>query len=160
MEKEQSSLASQVTMAAISSTLPKRFIGIFDSMNSMCCGVIWSKIAVLTAAGVMQLTRMPVRASSLPSDLVRPMTAALEAEYADALGLPSLPAIDAVEIKDGEEKPIRIEILMNNSSGLYQVDGLLKAKLRGSGLEPYVEVIAHIDTEAEKRLVPIYHLET
>ena len=39
---------------------------------------------------------------------------------------------------------------MNNSSGIYQVDGLLKAKLRGSGLEPYVEVIAHIDTEAEK----------
>ena len=45
---------------------------------------------------------------------------------------------------------------MNNSSGIYQVDGLLKAKLRGSGLEPYVEVIAHIDTEAEKRLVPLY----
>jgi metal-dependent HD superfamily phosphatase/phosphodiesterase len=49
---------------------------------------------------------------------------------------------------------------MNNSSGLYQVDGLLKAKLRGSGLEPYVEVIAHIDTEAEKRLVQVYKLET
>ena len=47
---------------------------------------------------------------------------------------------------------------MNNSSGIYQVDGLLKAKLRGSGLEPYVEVIAHIDTEAEKRLVPLYRL--
>jgi hypothetical protein len=24
----------------------------------------------------------------------------------------------------------------------------------------YVEVVAHIDTEAEKRLVPIYRLET
>src|SRR3954471_22347413 len=72
----------------------------------------------------------------------------------------SAAAVDAVEIKDGEEKPIRIEILMNNSSGLYQVDGLLKAKLRGSGLEPHVEVIAHIDTEAEKSLVPEYRLET
>ena len=40
------------------------------------------------------------------------------------------------------------------------VDELLKAKLRGSGLEPYVEVVAHIDTEAEKRLVPLYRLET
>jgi hypothetical protein len=48
---------------------------------------------------------------------------------------------------------------MNNSAGIYQVDGLLKAKLRGSGLEPYVEVLAHIDTEAEKRLVPLYKLE-
>jgi uncharacterized protein len=72
----------------------------------------------------------------------------------------SAAAIDDVSISDGEEKPIKIEIVMNNSSGLYQVDGLLKAKLTGSGLEPYVEVIAHIDTEAEKRLVPIYRLET
>jgi metal-dependent HD superfamily phosphatase/phosphodiesterase len=72
----------------------------------------------------------------------------------------SAAAVDEVKIEDGSERPIRIEILMNNSSGIYQVDGLLKAKLRGSGLEPYVEVIAHIDTEAEKRLVPIYRLET
>jgi metal-dependent HD superfamily phosphatase/phosphodiesterase len=71
----------------------------------------------------------------------------------------SAAAIDDVEIKDGEQRPILIEILMNNSSGIYQVDGLLKAKLSGSGLEPYVEVVAHIDTEAEKRLVPMYRLE-
>jgi metal-dependent HD superfamily phosphatase/phosphodiesterase len=72
----------------------------------------------------------------------------------------SAAAIEDVAIKDGDERPILIEITMNNSSGIYQVDGLLKAKLQGSGLEPYVEVVAHIDTEAEKRLVPIYRLET
>jgi metal-dependent HD superfamily phosphatase/phosphodiesterase len=71
----------------------------------------------------------------------------------------SAAAIEEVEITDGDEKPIRISITMNNSSGIYQVDGLLKAKLVGSGLEPYVEVIAHIDTEDEKRLVPLYRLE-
>jgi metal-dependent HD superfamily phosphatase/phosphodiesterase len=71
----------------------------------------------------------------------------------------SAAAIEEVEITDGEQKPIRISIRMNNSSGIYQVDGLLQAKLRGSGLEPYVEVIAHIDTEAEKRLVPLYELD-
>jgi len=71
----------------------------------------------------------------------------------------SAAAIEDVEIKDGQEKPILIEITMNNSSGIFQVDGLLKAKLRGSGLEPYVEVVAHIDTEDEKRLVPMYRLE-
>src|SRR3954470_16527676 len=71
----------------------------------------------------------------------------------------SAAAIEDVAISDGEEKPNRIEITINNSSGIYQVDGLLKAKLRGSGLEPYVEVLAHIDTEAEKRLVPLYELE-
>ena len=71
----------------------------------------------------------------------------------------SAAAIESVQIKDGAERPVLIEIQMNNSSGLYQVDELLKAKLRGTGLEPYVEVVARIDTEAEKRLVPIYRLE-
>jgi metal-dependent HD superfamily phosphatase/phosphodiesterase len=71
----------------------------------------------------------------------------------------SAAAIEDVSIVDGEEKPIRIEITMNNSSGIYQVDGLLKAKLRGSGLERYIEVVAHIDTEAEKSLVPLYRLD-
>jgi uncharacterized protein len=71
----------------------------------------------------------------------------------------SAAAIEDVSIGDGEDKPIRIDITMNNSAGIYQIDSLLKAKLRGSGLEPYVEVFAHIDTEAEKRLVPVYRLE-
>jgi metal-dependent HD superfamily phosphatase/phosphodiesterase len=71
----------------------------------------------------------------------------------------SAAAIEDVTITDGEERPIAIEIRMNNSSGIFQIDGLLKAKLRGSGLEPYVEVVAHIDTETERRLVPMYRLE-
>src|SRR5246127_1762170 len=71
----------------------------------------------------------------------------------------SAAAIEDVTISDGEERPVLIEILMNNSSGLFQVDGLLKAKLKGSGLEPYVEVVAHIDTETERRLVQVYRLE-
>jgi metal-dependent HD superfamily phosphatase/phosphodiesterase len=71
----------------------------------------------------------------------------------------SAAAIEDVTISDGEEKPILIEIRMNNSSGIFQVDGLLKAKLRGSGLEPYVEVVAHIDTETEQRLVRMYRVE-
>jgi hypothetical protein len=71
----------------------------------------------------------------------------------------SAAAIDEVRIVDGQERPVMVEIVMNNSSGIYQVDGLLKAKLRGSGLEPYVEVVARIDTEAEKRLVPVYRIE-
>ncbi|HET9460981.1 MAG TPA: HD domain-containing protein [Gaiellaceae bacterium] len=71
----------------------------------------------------------------------------------------SAAAIDEVRITDGQTRPVMVEITMNNSSGIYQVDGLLKAKLTGSGLEPYVEVVARIDTEAEKRLVPVYRLE-
>ena len=45
-------------------------------------------------AGATQLTRMPVRASSLASDLVNEWTAAFEAEYAADYGLPSLPEIE------------------------------------------------------------------
>jgi metal-dependent HD superfamily phosphatase/phosphodiesterase len=71
----------------------------------------------------------------------------------------SAAAIDEVIISEGQERAVSVEIKMNNSAGLYQVDELLKAKLHGSGLEPYVEVVARIDTEAEKSLVPIYRLE-
>ena len=66
----------------------------------------------------------------------------------------SAAAIDEVRISDGDTRPVTVEIVMNNSSGIYQVDGLLKAKLRGSGLEQYVDVVARIDTEAEKRPFP------
>src|SRR5450631_3973487 len=92
---EQSADDSHATSAAISSTATKRPIGILDSMKPMNSSVIWLKISVLAAAGVMQLHSTPVFASSLPSDLVRPITPALAALYAGALGLPSLPATDA-----------------------------------------------------------------
>jgi metal-dependent HD superfamily phosphatase/phosphodiesterase len=72
----------------------------------------------------------------------------------------SAAAIEDVIITDGDTRPIGIEILMNNSSGIYQVDELLRAKLRGSRLEPYVDVIAHIEGEQEKLLLPSYRLET
>jgi metal-dependent HD superfamily phosphatase/phosphodiesterase len=71
----------------------------------------------------------------------------------------SAAAIEEVRILDGVEKPVRVEVLMNNSSGIFQVDGLLRAKLLGSGLERHVEVVARIDTESEKKLVPEYRLE-
>ena len=71
----------------------------------------------------------------------------------------SAAAIDEVVISEGKERAVSVEIKMNNSAGLYQVDELLKSKLHGSGLEPYVEVVARIETEAEKSLVPLYRLE-
>ena len=47
---------------------------------------------------------------------------------------------------------------MNNSAGVFQVDELLANKLRGSGLEKYIEVIARIDAEHEKRLLEVYRI--
>jgi metal-dependent HD superfamily phosphatase/phosphodiesterase len=63
----------------------------------------------------------------------------------------SAAAIDAVTISNGESRPVLIEVVMNNPAGLYQVDELLKRKLRGSGLEPYVEVVARIAADGDSR---------
>lgn len=65
----------------------------------------------------------------------------------------SASAIEQIKIEKGELKPIRIVVLMNNSAGIFQVDELLKNKLKGSGLEPYVEVEATIESETEKKLI-------
>jgi metal-dependent HD superfamily phosphatase/phosphodiesterase len=70
----------------------------------------------------------------------------------------SAAAIDAVTIEPGEEKAVAIEIEMNNSAGLFQVDELLATKLRGSGIEEHLEVVAKIDAEHEKRLVPVFRI--
>jgi hypothetical protein len=46
---------------------------------------------------------------------------------------------------------VLIEVVMTNPAGLYQVEELLKGKLRGSGLEPYIEVVARVEGETETR---------
>ncbi len=70
----------------------------------------------------------------------------------------SAAAIDEVGIEPGEDRAVQIEIAMNNSAGIFQVDELLATKLRGSGLEQHVEVVARIDAEHEKRLVPVFRI--
>jgi len=65
----------------------------------------------------------------------------------------SAAAIERVELLTGTAKPVRIAITMSNSAGIFQIDGLLKDKLEGSGLEPYIEVEATIEGENEKRLI-------
>lgn len=70
----------------------------------------------------------------------------------------SAAAIDGVEIRAGDERAVTIEIAMNNSAGIFQVDELLATKLRGSGLEEHVEVVARIEAEHEKRLVPVFRV--
>jgi uncharacterized protein len=70
----------------------------------------------------------------------------------------SAAAIDEVRIEPGDERAVRIEIAMNNSSGIFQVDELLATKLRGSSLEEHVEVVASIDAEHEKRLLPVFRI--
>jgi metal-dependent HD superfamily phosphatase/phosphodiesterase len=65
-------------------------------------------------------------------------------------------AIDRVDIRKGEDVPIVIEIAMNNSAGIFQVDELLKRKLRSSSIAPYAQVLARIEGETEKRILEFY----
>ena len=83
--------------------------------------------------------------------------ASLETHLANIHSL-SAAAIEEVRIVDGETRPIRIEIEMNNSAGIFQVDSLLASKLRGSGLEEHIEVVASIEAEHEKRLLRVYRI--
>ena len=42
---------------------------------------------------------------------------------------------------------------MSNSAGVFQVDQLLRQKLKGSGLESHIEIRVSLEGETEKRLV-------
>jgi uncharacterized protein len=70
----------------------------------------------------------------------------------------SAAAIDQVHIERGELKPIRLRVEMTNSAGVFQLDQLFREKLRGSGLEAYIEVEAEIEGEREKRLITGFRL--
>ncbi len=70
----------------------------------------------------------------------------------------SAAAVDEVKIEAGEERPVRIEIELNNSAGIFQVDDLLATKIRGTPLEGRVEVVAKIEGETEKRLLSGFRL--
>ena len=70
----------------------------------------------------------------------------------------SAAAIDEVRIEAGEERPVRIEIELNNSAGIFQVDDLLATKIRGTPLEGRIEVVAKIEGETEKRLLSGFRL--
>ena len=70
----------------------------------------------------------------------------------------SAAAIDEVRIEAGETRPVRVEIEMNNSAGIFQVDDLLATKIRGTPLEGKVEVVAKVEGETEKRLLSGFRL--
>jgi metal-dependent HD superfamily phosphatase/phosphodiesterase len=70
----------------------------------------------------------------------------------------SAKAVDDVNIRKGENKPVCIEIKLGNSAGIYQIDELLRNKLGYSPLKQFVEVIAKIEGETERRLFDSYSI--
>ncbi len=67
-------------------------------------------------------------------------------------------AIEDVVIAPGDQRAVKVEIAMSNSAGIFQVDELLATKLRGSGIEEHVEVIARIEAEQEERLITVFRI--
>jgi metal-dependent HD superfamily phosphatase/phosphodiesterase len=62
-------------------------------------------------------------------------------------------AIKGVSLMQGDTVPVLVEIEMLNAAGVYQVDNLLKAKLRDSGLENDIRIVAVNIREGEDNLV-------
>ena len=71
----------------------------------------------------------------------------------------SAAAVDEVRIEAGEGRPVRLEIELNNSAGIFQVDDLLATKIRGTPLEGRIEVVAEIKGQTEKRLLSGFKLD-
>jgi len=71
----------------------------------------------------------------------------------------SAAAVDKVRIEAGETRPVLIEIDLNNSAGIFQVDDLLATKIRGTPLDGQVEVVAKVEGETEKRLLSGFRLD-
>lgn len=69
----------------------------------------------------------------------------------------SAAAIEAVHLERGADRAIGVVVDMSNSAGLFQLDQLLREKLRGSGLEPHLEIRARLGEE-EKRLLTDFTL--
>ena len=70
----------------------------------------------------------------------------------------SAAAIEEVTLKPGQTKPISVEVIMNNSAGIFQLDELLKRKLENSSIAPYVQVLATIQGPTEQHLFEVYSL--
>ncbi len=68
-------------------------------------------------------------------------------------------AIKGVKIESTKERPITLRIEMINSAGIYQVDNLLKDKVVGSGLEPYVKVTAEIKRTTEQKIIDTFEIK-
>jgi len=70
----------------------------------------------------------------------------------------SAAAIEAVHLEPGETKPVRVRIELSNAAGVFQLDQLLREKLKGSGLERYIELQAEPVGETEARLFESFRL--
>jgi metal-dependent HD superfamily phosphatase/phosphodiesterase len=56
----------------------------------------------------------------------------------------SASSINRVDITEGEQKPVRINISMDHVTGLFQVEEVLMTKVKASPIMPHLEVAATV----------------
>jgi metal-dependent HD superfamily phosphatase/phosphodiesterase len=61
-------------------------------------------------------------------------------------------AIEKVTVGKGKDRPVRVDISMSNSAGIFQIDELLREKVSRSGLKDQLRIVVHVPRE-EKRIV-------
>ncbi|MHA1484778.1 MAG: HD domain-containing protein, partial [Candidatus Thorarchaeota archaeon] len=60
-------------------------------------------------------------------------------------------AIEKVQIRTGTEKTVRIEVTMNNASGIFQIQELLEKKIRNAAaLVDHIELYAVMSAKENK----------
>jgi hypothetical protein len=62
-------------------------------------------------------------------------------------------AIRQVSLREGDSRPVLVEIEMTDAAGVYQVDELLNAKLKGSLIENDIRIVAINIHEGDDQLV-------
>ena len=65
-------------------------------------------------------------------------------------------SIEKVNIQEGDEKPVTVNITMSNSAGIFQIDELLKPRIENSGLGNYIHVVAEITGKEEQKILGKY----
>ncbi|HLD59350.1 MAG TPA: HD domain-containing protein [Candidatus Bilamarchaeaceae archaeon] len=57
--------------------------------------------------------------------------------------------VTKLRLKPGKKKPIKVDILLNSSSGVFQIEEVLIKKIKGVQFEDYVEISAFIESRNE-----------
>jgi uncharacterized protein len=53
-------------------------------------------------------------------------------------------AVDEITVRSGSKQPIEVDIALNHTAGVFQVDELLAEKVKGSGIEKYLKINVYI----------------
>lgn len=61
-------------------------------------------------------------------------------------------AINGVRITRGEEKPVRIEVEMSCSAGVFQIQNVLGGKIRTSGIKQHLEVVGIVNARDKDQI--------